>query len=50
MIIDDDTDMLDSQKNNFVQTSENRDHLDCVDIGYGLTRLCSEKVIEILNK
>lgn len=50
VIIDDDTDMLDSQKNNFVRTSENKDHPDCVDIGYGLTRKCAEQVVEILNK
>lgn len=50
VIIDDDTDMLDSQKNNFVQTSENKDHPDCIDIGYGLTRKCAERVVEILNK
>lgn len=48
-IIDDDTDMLPSQMNNFVKTSENQDHPDCVDIGYGLTRKCAEKVINILN-
>lgn len=48
-IIDDDTDMLPSQKNNFVRTSDNTDHPDCIDIGYGLTKKCSEKVIEILN-
>ena len=50
VIIDDDTDMLDSQKNNFVQTSGNKDHPDCIDIGYGLTRKCAERVVEILNK
>ena len=49
-IIDDDNDMLPSQKNNFVRTANNRDHSDCVDIGYGLTRKCSERVVEILNK
>jgi hypothetical protein len=50
VIIDDDTDMLESQKNNFVQTSENKDHPDCVNIGYGLTRKCADMVVEILNK
>lgn len=50
VIVDDDNDMLDIQKNNFVQTSGNYDHLDCVDIGYGLTRKCSERIVEILNK
>lgn len=49
-IIDDDTDMLESQMNNFVKTSGNEDHPDCIDIGYGLTKICSDKVIEILNK
>ena len=48
-IIDDDEDMLPEQLNNFVKTSGNSDHPDCDDIGYGLTRICSEKVIEILN-
>jgi hypothetical protein len=48
-IIDDDNDMLPSQMCNFVRTSNNQDHHDCVD-GYGLTRKCSERVIEILNK
>lgn len=49
-IIDDDNDMLPSQMNNFVRTANNIDHKDCVDIGYGLTRKCSEMVVEILNK
>ena len=49
-IIDDDTDMLPIQMNNFVRTSNNKDHEDCVDIGYGLTRKCAEKAVEILNK
>lgn len=50
VILDDDNDMLDSQKEHFVLTSGNSDHEDCVDIGYGLTRKCAEKAIEILNK
>lgn len=49
-ILDDDNDMLPSQLDNFVRTAGNQDHPDCVDIGYGLTRICSEKVIKILNK
>ena len=49
VIIDDDTDFLESQMNNFVRTSENGDHEDCVDIGYGLTKKCAEKAIKILN-
>ena len=48
-IIDDNDDMLPSQMDNFVMTSNNTDHEDCVDIGYGLTRKCAERVIEILN-
>ncbi len=50
VIVDDDNDMLDIQKNNFVQTSGNYDHSDCVDVGYGLTRKCSERIVKILNK
>lgn len=50
VIIDDDDDMLDSQLNNYVKTSNNSKHEDCIDIGYGLTKLCTKKVIEILNK
>lgn len=49
-IIDDDNDMLPSQMKNFVRTANNNSHPDCVDIGYGLTKICSEKVIKILNK
>lgn len=49
-IIDYDADMLPSQMINFVKTSDNVDHIDCVDIGYGLTRECSERVINILNR
>lgn len=50
VIIDDDNDMLPSQRKYFVRTSNNKDHVDCVDIGYGLTRKCAENVIKILNK
>jgi len=49
-IIDDDSDMLPEQRNNFVKTSDNMDHPDCIDIGYGLTRKCAERVVEILNR
>jgi hypothetical protein len=49
-IIDDDSDILESQLPYFVQTSNNITHPDCIDIGYGLTKICSDKVIEILNK
>jgi hypothetical protein len=48
-IIDDDSDMLTEQTPFFVQTSGNENHSDCVDIGYGLTKECAERVIEILN-
>jgi hypothetical protein len=47
-IIDDDNDFLPTQKNNFVRTSNNQSHPDCVDIGYGLTKICSEQVVKIL--
>lgn len=50
VILDDDTDMLPSQMNNYVQTSGNKDHPDCIDIGYGLTSICAQKAIDILNK
>lgn len=50
VILDDDNDMLPSQRDNFVRTANNQDHEDCVDIGYGLTRKCAERAIEILNK
>jgi HAD domain in Swiss Army Knife RNA repair proteins len=49
-IIDDDDDMLPEQMPFFVKTSDNFDHEDKIDIGYGLTRKCSERAIEILNK
>lgn len=49
VILDDDTDMLPNQLGNFVQTSTNINHPDCVDIGYGLTKICSERAIRILN-
>lgn len=42
--------MLIGQKDNFVKCSDNKDHGDCVDIGYGLTKVCADKAIEILNK
>lgn len=49
-ILDDDSDMLPEQMGNFVKCSNNQDHEDCVDIGYGLTKKCAEKAIAILNK
>lgn len=50
VILDDDNDMLQSQRHNFVRTANNINHPDCVDIGYGLTRICAEKAIRILNE
>lgn len=50
VILDDDLDMLDEQMNNYVQCSDNKEHPDCIDIGYGLTKICAEKTIEILNR
>lgn len=51
LILDDDNDMLENQRNNFVRTADNNDHPDHVDIqGYGLTNICTDKAIEILNK
>lgn len=49
VIIDDDNDMMEHQLEHFVMTSENKSHPDCIDIGYGLTKKCTEKVIKILN-
>ena len=49
VIIDDDTDFLPNQLNNFVQTSDNQDHTDFYDIGYGLTVECADQAIKILN-
>lgn len=50
VILDDDNDMLQSQRHNFVRTSNNINHPDCIDIGYGLTKICAEKAIRILNE
>lgn len=50
VILDDDIDMLPSQMDNFVRCSNNKQHEDSIDIGYGLTKICSKKAIEILNK
>jgi hypothetical protein len=48
VILDDDNDMLLSQKSSYVQCSGNFDDHDCVDAGYGLTRNCAEQAINIL--
>ena len=50
VILDDDDDMLKSQRNNFVITSNNINHPDCIDIGYGLTRICTNDAIRILKR
>jgi hypothetical protein len=50
VILDDYDDMLLSHKDKFVLCSGNYDHEDCVDAGYGLTKICAAKAIEILNK
>ncbi len=50
VIFDDDDDMLPSQKGNFVMCSNNINHPDCVDIGYGLTKECAKMAIRILNR
>jgi hypothetical protein len=49
VILDDDDDMLDSQLGHFVCCSNNINHPDCIDIGYGLTNECTNKAIRILN-
>jgi hypothetical protein len=50
VIIDDDSDMENHQLENFVMTSGNTDHEDCVDLGYGLTRKCANWAIDILMR
>ncbi len=49
VILDDNDDFLPYQRGNFVRTSNNINHPDCVDIGYGLTNECTNKAIRILN-
>lgn len=49
VIIDDENDMLNHQRGNFVRTANNINHPDCEDIGYGLTKTCAERAIRILN-
>ena len=49
VILDDDSDMLPNQMNNFVKTSENFDHTDYIDAGYGLTKECTKKAIAIFS-
>ena len=49
VIIDDDTDFLKNQLSKLVVTSNNINHPDCIDIGYGLTNECKNKAIRILK-
>lgn len=49
VILDDDSDMLLKQKNNYVQTYRNNEHPDCIDDGFGLTDICTDAAIWILN-
>jgi hypothetical protein len=51
VIIDDDIDMLPSQLPYFIKTSGNVNHEDCIPFsaGLGLTKICAEKAIQILN-
>jgi hypothetical protein len=49
VIFDDDSDMLENQMKNFICTFDNIDHPDSVDMGYGLTKICAEQSIRILN-
>jgi hypothetical protein len=48
-IIDDNDDFLEHQMEYVVNTSDNHSHPDSIK-GYGLTEICRNKVIEILNK
>jgi hypothetical protein len=50
VIVDDDNDFLTHQRSRFVRTSNNINHPDSVDIGYGLTKECARRAISILNK
>lgn len=50
VILDDDSDMLMHQKELYVQCSDNPEHEDSIDIGYGLTKINALKAIKILNK
>jgi hypothetical protein len=49
VILDDDKDMLTCQMGNFVQTYKNMTHTGYVDLGYGLTKECAQRAIDILN-
>lgn len=49
VILNDDADMLESQWDKFVMCSQNEHHPDYVDIGYGLTKQCAQKAVDILN-
>lgn len=49
IILDDDSDMLYSQREHFVRCSRNHSHKQAIE-GYGLTKELADKSIEILNK
>ena len=49
VILDDDNDFLPSQRLNFVRTANNINHPDSIDVGYGLTKICADNAIRILN-
>lgn len=48
VILDDDADMLFTQREHYVQCSNNFKHKDSIE-GYGLTERCANKAIKILN-
>jgi hypothetical protein len=49
IVDDDDFDILPEQFPYLVKTSGNTNHTDYVDLGYGLTKECSQQIINILN-
>jgi len=49
VVIDDDQDFLYNQRNNYVKCSENFEHPEMEDWGYGLTKECAEQAIIILK-
>jgi hypothetical protein len=49
VILDDDTDFLESQNKNFVRCSCDNFDDDCIDIGYGLTKRRAELAIKVLQ-
>lgn len=49
IILDDCNDFLKQQLGNFVRTANNVNHPDALDLGYGLTKECTNRAIRILN-